>query len=158
MLMNLSFNGQLRTESDQTIISNLLRKGWAENNPPEHDQNTQTANFVDGQWIISTNLPEIPNEIPLWAFRSILTLLGYSQNVADLIDSLPEPQKTVAKIQYEYGNFIVRGHPLIATLGLQLGLNKDDYSFNGAIEILEDAYAHKLEINLLGKMSGKEKF
>jgi tRNA 5-methylaminomethyl-2-thiouridine biosynthesis bifunctional protein len=40
----------------------------------------------------------------------------------------------------------------------QLGLNKDDYSFNGAIEILEDAYAHKLEINLLGKMSGKEKF
>lgn len=40
----------------------------------------------------------------------------------------------------------------------QLGLNKDDYSFNGAIEILEDIYAHKLEINLSGEIRGIEKF
>ena len=123
--MNLTLNGQLRTESDQSIINNLLRKGWIENNPPAYNNLTQTANFVGGVWVISDLPKEVPNEIPLWAFRSILTLMGYAQNVADLIDSLPEPQKAVAKIQYEYGNFIVRDHALISTLGSQLGLTND---------------------------------
>ncbi len=57
-----------------------------------------------------------------------------------------------------YNDFMMKSFIFTTKWINQLGLNKDDYSFNGAIEILEDAYAHKLEINLLGKMSGKEKF
>lgn len=68
----------------------------------------------------------VPDEIPLWAFRSVLTLTGISQDaVGGLISSLPEPQKTVATIQWEYGNYIVRNHPLIATLGAALGLTNE---------------------------------
>jgi tRNA 5-methylaminomethyl-2-thiouridine biosynthesis bifunctional protein len=39
-----------------------------------------------------------------------------------------------------------------------LGLNEDDYRFDGAIEILDEAYAQKLEINLSRKITDKENF
>jgi hypothetical protein len=67
----------------------------------------------------------VPDEIPLWAFRSSLLLNGLDGQVTDLIDALPEPQKSVAKIQWEYGNFIVRDHPLIISLSSALGLTTE---------------------------------
>lgn len=75
------------------------------------------------RWSIEQN---VPDEIPLWAFRSVLTLTGISQeSVGALISSLPEPQKTIATIQWEYGNYIVRNHPLISTMGSALGLTSE---------------------------------
>lgn len=68
---------------------------------------------------------DIPQEVPLWAFRSILTIMGIAPQVDVLINSLPEPQKTVASVQWQYGNFIERNHPLIDSLGTNLGLTKE---------------------------------
>ena len=56
-----------------------------------------------------------------------------------------------------YNDFMMKSFIFTTKWINQLGLNKDDYSFNGAIEILEDAYAHKLEINLSSKSVDQEK-
>jgi len=65
----------------------------------------------------------VPDEVPLWAFRAVLTIMGIATQVDALIGSLDEPAKTVAHVQWEFGNYIVRNHPLIAALGSQLGLS-----------------------------------
>ena len=123
--MNLSFNGQLRTESDESVIAALLRKGWIETNPPEFDSSTHQASWVDGDWVISVIPKEVPTEVPLWAFRAMLAVSGIAAQVDGLIVALPEPQRTVASTQWVYGNFIVRNHPMIEALGSQLGLTAD---------------------------------
>lgn len=65
---------------------------------------------------------DVPTEVPLWAFRAVLTVQGIAPQVDGLIAALPEPQKTVAQVQWEFGNYIVRSHPLIVALGAQIGM------------------------------------
>lgn len=91
-------------------------------------QQNEEINILDKKlykrWTV---VQQIPEEIPLWALRSVLALTGISQeSINTLISSLPEPQKTVANIQWEYGNYIVRDHPLISALGAALGLSSVD--------------------------------
>lgn len=86
-------------------------------------------------WKIETIPP--PSEVPLWAFRAILNVMGLASNVEQLINSLEEPQKTIANIQWNYGNFIERNHPLIDSLGSQIGLDHSqiDYIFREASKL-----------------------
>lgn len=70
-------------------------------------------------------VPQVPQTITLWSFRAMLTVLGLVNAAESLMNSLPEPEKTVANIQWNYGNFIDRDHPLINTLGTQLGLTTE---------------------------------
>jgi hypothetical protein len=88
-----------------------------------YDQKVVYLDRVEQTWKIEQN--PIPSEVPLWAFRSILTIMGIAPQVDALINSLPEPQKTVASVQWQYGNFIERNHPLIDSLGTNLGLTKE---------------------------------
>lgn len=67
----------------------------------------------------------VPQTISLWSFRTMLLLRGLIDQVQSLIDNLPEPEKSVANIQWEYGNYIDRNHPLINQLGTQLGLTSE---------------------------------
>lgn len=79
------------------------------------------GDVVRRTWAVSSPVPDI---VPLWAFRASLVLGGVTESQVDtLIAALPEPSKTVATIQWNYGNFIERGHALIGQLGAQLGLN-----------------------------------
>ena len=57
-----------------------------------------------------------------------------------------------------YNDFMLKSFMFTTAWIDKLGLNKDDYRFDGAIEILEEAYAHKLEINLSSKSVDQEKF
>lgn len=68
---------------------------------------------------------EVPAEIPLWAFRTAVRKSGLKESVEFLLNALPEPQKTDAWEHYEYGNYILRSHPLIIALTGQLGLTND---------------------------------
>lgn len=70
--------------------------------------------------------PIAPPEVPLWALRSVLQTRGLLSKVDSLIASLPEPQKTVAYNQWQYGNVVERNHPLIASLGAGLSMSKND--------------------------------
>lgn len=87
----------------------------------------ETTQYFLENPILETPPPikEVPSEIPLWAFRAALGLAGLKDTVATLLDGLPEPQKSVAREQWEYGNYILRNHPLIISLSAQLGLSND---------------------------------
>lgn len=95
----------------------------SENEYVFYDQKIVYLDRVEQTWKIEQN--PIPNEVPLWAFRAILTIQGLASSVESLINTLPEPQKTVANVQWQYGNFIVRNHPLIDSLGTDLRLTKE---------------------------------
>jgi hypothetical protein len=73
-----------------------------------------------------TVLNPVPEDVPLWAFRASLVLGGITQSQVDALTAgLQEPAKTVATIQWNYGNYIERGHTLIGQLGAQLGLSSN---------------------------------
>ena len=57
-----------------------------------------------------------------------------------------------------YNDFMLKSFTFTTEWISQLGLNEVDYRFDGAIEILEKAYAQKLEINLSKKNTDKEDF
>lgn len=57
-----------------------------------------------------------PAEIPLWAFRSAISMLGMMDQVAATIDALPDPPRTVAWQQWEYGNSPSKTSELVVTL------------------------------------------
>jgi hypothetical protein len=77
-----------------------------------------------------------PEEIPLWAFRSSLVLAGITEATVDaMLAELPQPARTVASIQWNYGNFIRRDHPLIDQLGGALGLTSEQ--INGVFRVAE---------------------
>lgn len=103
------------------------------NDPPEY--NTETQQLIEGEPIIESNqvrktwsvvdiIVSVPQEVPLWAFRTAIRKSGLKESIEALLAALPEPQKTDALEHYEYGNFIVRGHPLISALAFQLGLSE----------------------------------
>ncbi|CAM8355655.1 DadA Glycine/D-amino acid oxidases (deaminating) [Candidatus Methylopumilus universalis] len=56
-----------------------------------------------------------------------------------------------------YNDFMLKSFMFTTAWIDKLGLNKDDYRFDGAIEILEEAYSHKLEINLSDGSVDQEK-
>lgn len=126
-MKNLYYGDFFRQENDEIAINNLLRKGWLEcPNVPEYNPETQTPKWINQQWIIIDIPKQVPDEIPLWAFRAILRLNNLKNNVDAMIDALPEPNRSLAIEQYEYGNYIVRTHPLVVNIGDQLGLTPDD--------------------------------
>ena len=67
-------------------------------------------------------------EVPMWRLRVVLTMMGMKDSVDAIIDSLPEPQKSVGKIAWEYGNTIFRLSSI--TLIVQQGLNLTDNQVN----------------------------
>lgn len=49
----LTYNGQLRSETDPSAISNLIRKGWVETPQPEFNAATQSCDWKGGDWVVS---------------------------------------------------------------------------------------------------------
>lgn len=48
----LTYNSQLRTETDPATVATLLRKGWVETVPPTYDPSLQHApEWTNGEWI-----------------------------------------------------------------------------------------------------------
>jgi hypothetical protein len=121
-MTTLIYQNFVRTESDHDVIARLLAKGWTHQPLPPAVNADQEAYWDEGQWKILAKPSEVPTEVPLWAFRASLALAGLKAQAEALIAALPEPQKTVATQQWEYGNFIERNHPLIESLGAQIGL------------------------------------
>lgn len=56
--MFLTYNKELRSESDEQIIENLERKGWEETVPPSYDPERQHApEWIDGKWAVRDLTP-----------------------------------------------------------------------------------------------------
>lgn len=100
---------------------------------PAHDAATHYLRRLDpvledGKWRYkyAVTEKEAPIEVPLWAFRAVLTTMGLAGNVTTLIATLDEPARTVASVQWEYANFIRRDHPVIVQLAQALNLTEQD--------------------------------
>lgn len=79
----------------------------------------------DGQAFVAPAPPPVPVPASVTMRQARLALLahGLLGNVAPAINSLPEPAKSQAQIEWEYSNAMERGNTFVATLGTALGLN-----------------------------------
>ena len=65
----------------------------------------------------------IPTEVTMRQARLALLAAGKLAGVEAAIASMPEPQRTAASIEWEYGNALQRNNPFVAQLGAALGLD-----------------------------------
>lgn len=117
----LSYNGQLRAETDPEVIANLLRKGWVESPQPSYDPATQTCQWVDGAWVVSEIVVPVPQQVSMWALREAVMFAGEMAAITNVLNSLPEPEKSIAWNRWEYKENIVRNSPIILQLQSMLG-------------------------------------
>lgn len=78
-------------------------------------------------WIWSGGLcrPDIKDITPRQA-RQALVLSGISlESIESAMDLLPEPMKSMAKIEWEYSTAFIRTNQLMDTMGAMLGLTVD---------------------------------
>ena len=71
-------------------------------------------------------LNPVPREVTMRQARLALLENGLLANVQPAINSLPEPDKTKAQIEWEYSNALQRSNPFVAVLGTALGLSSQD--------------------------------
>jgi hypothetical protein len=117
----LSYSDQLRAETDPEVIANLLRKGWVESPQPSYDPATQTCQWVDGAWVVSEIVVPVPQQVSMWALREAVMFAGEMAAITNVLNSLPEPEKSIAWNRWEYKENIVRNSPIILQLQSMLG-------------------------------------
>ena len=82
--------------------------------------------LVDGEWTETEPVSYIPQEVTMRQARLALLENGLLANVQPAINSLPEPDKTKAQIEWEYSNALQRSNPFVDVLGAALGLSSQD--------------------------------
>lgn len=73
--------------------------------------------------ILAVGFAGPPDRITPRQARLALLGAGLLASIDATLESLPEPQRSAAKIEWEYAVSIERSSPLVATLGSALGLN-----------------------------------
>lgn len=63
-----------------------------------------------------------PTEVPLWKLRFILSQMGLEESIIEIMNELPEPQKTAAIYIWNYGNSIDRQSSTVHFIQTALGL------------------------------------
>ena len=81
--------------------------------------------LVNGQWQQPPTSVQIPQEVTMRQARLALLDAGLLANVQTAINSLPEPAKTKAQIEWDYSNALQRSNPFVTTLGTALGLDSE---------------------------------
>lgn len=66
---------------------------------------------------------EVPQEVFLWRIKFITQIMGLKTQIEELLNQLPEPQKTAANYIWEYGNSIDRYSQTVLYLQHNLGLS-----------------------------------
>lgn len=79
------------------------------------------SDFITFEPIVNS----VPQEVTMRQARLALLDAGLLANVQTAINSLPEPAKTKAQIEWDYSNALQRSNPFVATLGGALGLDSE---------------------------------
>lgn len=105
-------------------------------NPPEHNEDThrpveQEPVFIEGVWMQQWSIVELPpvsppNSVTMRQARLALLAVGKLQAVEDAIESLEEPYKTAAKIEWEYSQEVRRDKEFVQMLAPIIGLSESD--------------------------------
>ena len=117
----LTYDLQLRAETDPQIIATALRKGWVEAPQPPYDPATETCQWIDGAWVVAPIVIPVPEQVSMWALREAVMFAGEMTAIKSALDNLPEPQKSIAWNRWEYKENIVRNSPIILQLQQLLG-------------------------------------
>lgn len=104
----LTYECELRVETDPVAIETLERKGWVNTPQPPYDPLTQYCEWENCQWVVKTIVVPVPEQIAFWAFRVQLQSINKFNDVQNLIDNLPPQQNLIINTQWEYGNFLQR--------------------------------------------------
>ena len=67
-------------------------------------------------------VPVVPSAVTMRQARLALSTIGLLAQVDTAINALPEPQKTAAKIEWEFSSVVERNRPFVQQLGASLGL------------------------------------
>lgn len=121
----ITYQGQLRSETNPQVIATLKRKGWVEAPQPPYDPATQTCQWVDGAWVVAAIVVPVPQQVSMWALREAVMFAGEMTAIKNALDNLPEPQKSIAWNRWEYKENIVRNSPIIIQLQQLLGWTND---------------------------------
>lgn len=121
----LTYDKQLRAETDPQIIATLLRKGWVLAPQPPYDPATETCQWIDGAWVVAPIAVPVPEQVSMWALREAVMFAGEMPAIAAALNGLPEPQKSIGWNRWEYKENIVRDSPIIAMLQQELGWTND---------------------------------
>ena len=81
------------------------------------------------EWIEIIEEPTIvvPSIITARQLRLQLVLNGFDLNTIDLIiDSLPEPNKSIAKVSWEYATTFEREHQMLSLIAQQIGITETE--------------------------------
>lgn len=89
---------------------------------PETGATQWRADSVRKEW---PKTPQVPEEVYAWRLRLATQMGGLKTTIDALLNSLPEPDKTIALEAWNSGVTIRRDSPLIASLATQLGLTKE---------------------------------
>lgn len=140
MTTYLTYDKQLRSETDPQVISNLVRKGWVEAPQPPYDPATETCQWVDGTWVVAPIVIPVPSQVAMWALRESVMFAGEMSAITDALNSLPEPEKAIAWNRWEYKESIVRNSPIILQLQSMLGWTNEfvDTLYKNAAEIAQN--------------------
>ena len=79
----------------------------------------------DGVWVSPPVTTPVPQEVTMRQARLALLDAGLLSSVQTAINSLQEPAKTKAQIEWDYSNALQRDNSFVATLGAALGLNEE---------------------------------
>ena len=93
----------------------------------------EVAQWVGEGWRVLASAPApvpaatpVPQSVTMRQARLALLDTGLLSSVQTAINSLPEPDKTKAQIEWEYSNALQRDNPFVAVLGAALGLTDED--------------------------------
>jgi hypothetical protein len=97
---------------------------------PADPDNTDYAAYL--RWVAEGNTPEpyeapplgVPQEVTMRQARLALSAAGLLAAVDAAISAMPEPQKTGARIEWEYSGAVQRNKPLVLALAPALGLTE----------------------------------
>lgn len=69
---------------------------------------------------------QVPAEVTMRQARRALLQTGRLNLVEDALNALPEPQRTAAKIEWEYSSMVQRSNAFTSQLILALGMNQQE--------------------------------
>lgn len=117
----LTYDKQLRSETNPQVIATLKRKGWVEAPQPPYDPATQTCQWINGAWVVAPIVIPVPTEVAMWALREALENAGELANVDQKINALPLGQRRIAQNRWFYKPSILRQSTIISALQKELG-------------------------------------
>ena len=135
--MQLTYQSQLRSESDPAVIANLQRKGWVETLPPDYDAATQHApEWVNGAWVVRDKTPEeiaaetarlYPDapmwQVKVWMVRNGIDLASIPGIMAASIPAGPQLQE--ALVRWETAPLVPYDNALVGLIAGALNISKE---------------------------------